>query len=435
MHKKEFRKEYKHTVATQLRGVKRSGHFGSDSLFIGDSWFAGVDAALAYTKKGCHFTGVVKTGHALFPKDTLADYTPSALGGYIVYQAAVNKKPIRLWAVGVRTGRHKINQLITTCGTTHEAGTRTYSGWDEHGHRKTTTRVRTEVDAQYSAGQPAADVFNKFRQARTGIAMEKSYRPKNFEGRCFQTGMGCLAVDAFLMARITPLSCKYKATDLMKYVKALSYQLLTNPWRTDEFKRTRCRPLSSYRSTPANGDLAADTFDRRPPHSTQVSFGTLKAPNGVKFKYQQKWCLICNSKTSFFCPDCGTSAPVCRSTLRPECGAAHCHKPECDNRSATPRSTGARRSRSRTPSPPESQRRVVQRTAAAADVAAGRNRRGRSPPSPPAPTTTASPPATPADAPTQRQLTDIDDSDSEDETFQLSPPSFVAPDNGIDSLL
>ena len=129
-----------------------------------------------------------------------------------------------------------------------------------------------------------------------------------------------------------------------------------------------------------------------------------------------------------------------RPQLRVHCGqpyrrASHCHKPECDNRSSIPRSTGARRSRSRTPSPPESQRRVVQRTAAAADVTAGRHRRGRSPPSPPATTTTASPPATPADQPTQRQLTDNDDSDSEDETFQLSPPSFVAPDNGIDSLL
>ena len=423
MKKKKYRNKVKHTVAVQLRGVEDSGHLGSDDHFAGDSWFAGVDTALAYLKAGCHFTGIVKTGHALFPKDTLATYTPANLGGFIVYEAVIDGKRPGLWAVGVRTGRKKINQIITTCGTTHMAGRRTYASWDKDGHRRTITRERTEIDAEYSKAQPAADVFNKLRQGHAGLAIEKSYRPRNFEGRCFQTAMGTLAVDAFLFARITPLSCKYKAHDLKKFIKALSYQLLTNPWRTDEFKRARCRSLSSYRNTPAVMDKenAASNFDRRPAHSKQVSFGSLRDKDGNRFKTTQKWCLICNTKTSFFCPDCGTSAPICRSTLRPECGASHLHCPTADHRPSIPRSTGARRSRSKTPSPPLA-RRVLQRTAATADVATARRvhdhsrRRRRD---------SAVTPSTPA---TSRVATDDDgNSTTDDEAFVVAAPTFTAP--------
>ena len=132
----------------------------------------------------------MKTGHTPFSNatglsDTLATYTPAKLGGFIVHEAVIDGKRPGLWVVGVRTGCKKINQLVTTCGTTHMTGRRTYASCDRDRHRRAISRERTEIDAEYSKAQPAADVPNKLRQGHASLALKKSYRPKNFEGRCF----------------------------------------------------------------------------------------------------------------------------------------------------------------------------------------------------------------------------------------------------------
>ena len=230
---------YPHTIAVQLRGLEKKR--GKQYLVTADSWFGGVPAALAVRQQGNHYIGKVKTNTALFPKDVLRDYCPVDHGGFIAYKAVV--KGITLFAVGVRAGRKKVSMYITTCGTTFTAlKDKSWTVWssDGSGEKKLVTHRRIEIDGMYSAGQPAADVFNKLRQKH--LAMEKSYvNKKGVEARFFIHGAACHATNTFLGALLTPLGYeKYSITSMTNFIEALAKQLMLNPMR-DDLHRSRCR--------------------------------------------------------------------------------------------------------------------------------------------------------------------------------------------------
>ena len=164
------------------------------------------------------------------------------------------------------------------------------------------------------------------------------------------------------------------------------------------------RPRRRIQPAPRSYDINDHTQ-----HTLQVSFTSLRNERGMKFEYKQKWCIVCNSKTSYFCPwvggaavwysgalaltfgrptsriapsnatarlsalaraqphatvplialhacgskapvfatgpDCGVNTPVCKATLRASCCRRHEIHPNADFRAVTPRSSGAKRTR------------------------------------------------------------------------------------------
>ena len=342
--KKKYRDEHKATVALQLRGLDRFR--GGNRLVIADSWFANIDAILAVVASGNHYTGKIKTGYALFPHKALLNYTPTKHGAFIVYKCEEHD----IWAVGVRAGNKKVSMYVTSSGTTHFTGTqKRYVLWGEDGERIVKKHDRCGVDAQYSAGQPTVDVHNKLQ---AGLGLMKSYRPKNFEQRVFQHGMGELAVDGYYMALLVPrLRQKYTSgrVDFKKYCKKLISLLLRNEHRSPGH-RARCKPMHELKMVwqrAAPTAAASDAYNNRRPHSVQVSFHSMINSRGESFRSKQGWCKICNTKTSYFCPDCGALHPICRADVRPECGTAHLRRPNLDLRKVRVRGHGAKRTRAK----------------------------------------------------------------------------------------
>ena len=190
-------------------------------------------------------------------------------------------------------------------------------------------------------------MHNKLRQWSLGI--ERCCPVRGFAQRAFQTGLGCLVVDTFLAARLTRLKGLYKRTDLAKFVKALGLALLKNPWRSLAHK-AKCVPLHELairvQRRSANQLAELQNISNEVPHSKHVSMNKGRAPGAP---YKSAWCVICNTKSSWICKTC--RQPVCK--IRNECIHEHAADPTLNNRSTTPRSTGARRTRSE--SPPDGQ--------------------------------------------------------------------------------
>lgn len=64
--------------------------------------------------------------------------------------------------------------------------------------------------------------------------------------------------------------------------------------------------------------------------ANKLKFGTAKRV-GMK-NYTQGMCVICNSKTSFFCKLCGEHVPIHKESVDAECLRAHSADPMLDNR-------------------------------------------------------------------------------------------------------
>ena len=159
----------------------------------------------------------------------------------------------------------------------------------------------------------------------------------------YQTAMGCLMVDAFLGA-VHLTGMHYKPTDLNKYAKVLVAQLLNNPWRSAAFK-ARCTPMCDLNLYLRRQRLLASEYDGDDDdddmHQRHNSY-TVQAGGVRCLTYKQKWCVICNTKSSYFCATCGPDMPCCKVRDRL---AQHKADPELDNRAIVPRGHGAAQSR------------------------------------------------------------------------------------------
>lgn len=339
-------KQHPHTVAVQLRAV--APFVGSGRVLVGDAWFGTWDAAMALMKAGMHTVLKMKGKSALFPYKELETFTPKGIGNSVVYQAKVKGKLIPVYAMGVMAGQGRVNMFLTTNGTSHLVDRKEFTVIDDVTHKVVhLSYPRNSVDQTFSAGQPGCDVHNKLRQWSLGI--ERCCPVRGFEQRAFQTGLGCLVVDTFLAARLTRLKGLYKRTDLAKFVKALGLALLKNPWRSLAHK-AKCVPLHELairvQRRSANQLAELQNISNEVPHSKHVSMNKGRAPGAP---YKSAWCVICNTKSSWICKTC--RQPVCK--IRNECIHEHAADPTLNNRSTTPRSTGARRTRSE--SPPDGQ--------------------------------------------------------------------------------
>lgn len=267
------------------------------------------------------------------------------------------------YAMGVRrsvgNGKAKkdiVSTYITTCGTTLLADKKTYVEFKSDGRRVEYRIPRNGVEVIYSKGQPACDVFNKLRQS--SIALEKAWVPKEWEQRGLQTAWGSLMTDAYLLSQLTPLRDQFKMNDngLKKFMSRVVKHLLLNPHRSVEM-RARCRSFNQLAATKimrrratlldhADGESNSD-LENVSPHSQQSSYTALRNKNS-KYEFKQRWCVACNSKTSFYCTDCGVDTPCCRASLDARCSSRHSQQPAVDFRPSTPRGTGAgRRKRGR----------------------------------------------------------------------------------------
>ena len=92
MKNKEYVGELKSQAACTkclvMASASSNGHDQEDIVvdaFVGDSWFASVETALALMKEGYEFGGIVKTAHSGFPKSQLEGLMSQWPGGsYVV---------------------------------------------------------------------------------------------------------------------------------------------------------------------------------------------------------------------------------------------------------------------------------------------------------------------------------------------------------------
>lgn len=74
MDQKKHASTMSHGAAITLRLCEICGITGSRRVVYGDSFFSSLDTALQLSAHGLHFSGIVKTAHAGFPKSFFKDW-------------------------------------------------------------------------------------------------------------------------------------------------------------------------------------------------------------------------------------------------------------------------------------------------------------------------------------------------------------------------
>ena len=170
-------------------------------IVLGDSLYSSVPSAATLFHQGLLYTGIVKTAHKFFPKETLMKYPYTSRGDALFLTAVYDG--VKLMACGWKD--ITVKTLLTTLGECMAGAPserRYATGWlDEHGHMKT---VKVDVPRpalveRYFQSISAVDNHNKLRQG--GLKLEKVFKTKRWWMRSFTTFLGMIEVDAFLAYR------------------------------------------------------------------------------------------------------------------------------------------------------------------------------------------------------------------------------------------
>ena len=139
---------------------------GTVDTYLGDSWFASVDAAVELKKRfNANFIGVVKTNHSRYPKkwleETMKDWPP---GSHVVLETT--HSDVALFACGYKYNKRKVCCFIFSKGAGHTEPGRCYEAkWkDENGNTMTRDIPRPQVISKYFTDSNVIDVFNQARQ-------------------------------------------------------------------------------------------------------------------------------------------------------------------------------------------------------------------------------------------------------------------------------
>ena len=134
--------------------------------FLGDSWFSNVQTATEMALRGHHYIGIVKTGHAHFPKHFLMHTMQNWPAGSHMVLQTTTREEIDLCAVGYKYNSKKVMLFVFTKGAGHtEPGNPCVARWKDDNGNSCTRRVsRPEVCSKYFANCNAVDVHNQSRQ-------------------------------------------------------------------------------------------------------------------------------------------------------------------------------------------------------------------------------------------------------------------------------
>ena len=154
MSTKEYVKEYGATCATTLRlaeSIKSSGR-----IVIGDSWFGSVKTVVQLRKIGLYAIMLVKTAHALFPKELLNSHK-LARGEWVGYTSTVDD--VELMATSFQDLKKK--QFVSTCESVVPGKPRVTK---HHGNV-----ARPKVAETYLKHADSIDKHNSFRTGSLGL--------------------------------------------------------------------------------------------------------------------------------------------------------------------------------------------------------------------------------------------------------------------------
>lgn len=130
---------------------------------LGDSWFASVKPAVALFKKGKYFSGIVKTAHALYPKDwIMKKMSGKSRGTWCVLHTQIDGCP--LVAVGYRYNSKKTICFLSTRGAT--APGKPYQAKFLDGNNNLTLKAvaRAAMISDYFERANTIDTLNQLRQ-------------------------------------------------------------------------------------------------------------------------------------------------------------------------------------------------------------------------------------------------------------------------------
>ena len=243
-----------------------SAPLGYRRIILGDAWFTNVATAVEVARRKPvgsvqdeigdaandaetehwhdHYVGVLKNGHARYPKD----YIKSALHGraagtQVVLTATVDG--VELVAIGWRQSRDSILFFIMTRGASSTRADPSHphvQRWrDANGNAAERDIPRPQVASLYFKGNNVIDVHNQHRQGT--LALEKKWSTQDCWFRLFTTLVGMCTVDAMMMHKHKrfnkrPNEPNEPETKTLTFAAVLAKQLVDNNWDDGEHEAT-----------------------------------------------------------------------------------------------------------------------------------------------------------------------------------------------------
>lgn len=277
-----------------------------------------MQAAVAMSKRGLNFIGVIKQAHSLFPKDYLQDILqPLPAASRLVLTANVDGQD--LVAVGYKYNRRKVLFFVSTAGVADITDGEPYvQRWaDEHMNLCTREVPRPALISRYFSDSPKVDNHNQSRQH--DLALEELWLTQDCWFRLHTTLQGILATDVWkLIKHHVSQGHKYKEISINDFSDKLANRLIHNNLNNG---------VKPTKSTARRQELPASAREPLAGH-----YPVLMERNQAKKKTKQLQCLWClrindtqTSYTSYECSVC--RVPLCcknnRSTSR-DCFDVHC---------------------------------------------------------------------------------------------------------------
>ena len=159
-----------------------------------------MQAAVALSKMKRHFTGVVKTSHALFPKAFLQESLSTAPAGSRVH-LSTTVEGVQLVATGYKYNRRKVLFFISTVGAGGMADGNPYiqRRADDNGNIVTRAISRPHVVSNYFERSPRVDNHNQSRQHE--LAMEEAWLTQDCWFRLATTLAGICVTDYWKLVK------------------------------------------------------------------------------------------------------------------------------------------------------------------------------------------------------------------------------------------
>lgn len=297
------------------------------------------------SKKGYHFIGVVKTGHARYPKQWLEKNLATAPAGSRIHlEATVDGTD--LIATGYKYNRRKVLCFISTKGASATVNGKAYEQrWaDEFGNMCVREVARPKLCSDYFEVSPRVDNHNQSRQH--DLALEELWETKDCWFRLHCTLQGICVTDAWKLTRYhvdakDPLKGisiqafgNRLAAFLVKYsINTASGYSVERPRLLQDVMSSQKRKLSDVYPGVSHRlvHLSSKAPSSKVPSSrapAQLLEGGSSRKVAVK-KYVQarcRWCLTHGEGqkwTSYMCEDCGT--PLCAPSQKHNRDCYHLH--------------------------------------------------------------------------------------------------------------
>ena len=269
-----------------------------------------LQTAVMMSKRGLNFIGVIKTAHALFPKDYIQQLLgPLPTSSRISLQANVDGE--ELYAVGYKYNRKKVLFFVCTAGVADLKDGEPYiQRWaDDNGNLCTRDVPRPTVISRYFKDSPKVDNHNQARQH--DLALEELWLTQDCWFRLHTTMHGIVATDCWKLVRYH-LSINHfmKNITMNDFADVLAKRLIDNNLNNGTPSTTRS---SAKRPRRAN---TPEEVPHKPVPMPRF--------NGKTKQLRCRWCSLFHnvytSFTSFKCEDCNVG--LCVASNRP--GARNC---------------------------------------------------------------------------------------------------------------